>query len=38
MAQTSSLQTQLTTTLGHIQTLEARDLEPQDEPAKAGSS
>ncbi|GKE95529.1 hypothetical protein Tco_1580384 [Tanacetum coccineum] len=28
MAQTSSLQTQLTTTLGRIQTLEARDPEP----------
>nr|GEU36261.1 ribonuclease H-like domain-containing protein [Tanacetum cinerariifolium] len=38
MAQTSSLQTQLTTTLGCIQTLETRDLEPQDELAKAGSS
>ncbi|GJR51528.1 hypothetical protein Tco_1402049 [Tanacetum coccineum] len=35
IAQPSSLQTQLTTTLGHIQTLEARDLEPRDEPAKA---
>nr|GEU79758.1 hypothetical protein [Tanacetum cinerariifolium] len=37
MAQTSSLQTQLTTALGRIQTLEARDPKPQDEPAKAGS-
>ncbi|GKC65672.1 hypothetical protein Tco_1098270 [Tanacetum coccineum] len=37
-AQTSSLQTQLTTTLGRIETLEARDLEPHDEPAEAGSS
>nr|GEW41042.1 putative reverse transcriptase domain-containing protein [Tanacetum cinerariifolium] len=36
--ETSSLQTQLTTTLGHIKTLEARDLEPQVEPAEAGSS
>ncbi|GJX37190.1 hypothetical protein Tco_0250493 [Tanacetum coccineum] len=33
-AQTTSLQTQLTTSLGHIQTLEARDPEPQDEPAE----
>ncbi|GKB07142.1 hypothetical protein Tco_0835375, partial [Tanacetum coccineum] len=31
-------QTQLTTALGRIETLEARDLEPQDGPAKAGSS
>ncbi|GJR49748.1 hypothetical protein Tco_1400269 [Tanacetum coccineum] len=38
IAQTSSLQTQLTTMLGRIKTLEARDLEPQDEPAEAGSS
>ncbi|GJS28891.1 hypothetical protein Tco_0489511 [Tanacetum coccineum] len=38
IAQTSSLQTQLTTSLGHIETLEARDPEPQDEPDKAGSS
>ncbi|GJY00309.1 putative reverse transcriptase domain-containing protein [Tanacetum coccineum] len=30
--------TQLTTTLGRIETLEARDPEPQDEPAEAGSS
>ncbi|GJS20366.1 hypothetical protein Tco_0448998 [Tanacetum coccineum] len=38
MAQTPSLQTQLTTALGRIQTLEARDLEPQDKPVEAGSS
>ncbi|GKA03984.1 putative reverse transcriptase domain-containing protein, partial [Tanacetum coccineum] len=38
MAQTSSLHNQLTTSLRHIQTLEARDPEPQDEPAEAGSS
>ncbi|GJR55579.1 putative reverse transcriptase domain-containing protein [Tanacetum coccineum] len=37
IAQTSSLQTQLTTTLGRIETLEARGPEPQDEPAEAGS-
>ncbi|GKE57993.1 hypothetical protein Tco_1497178 [Tanacetum coccineum] len=37
-AQTSSLQTKLTTTLRRIEILEARDPEPQDEPAKAGSS
>nr|GFA35952.1 hypothetical protein [Tanacetum cinerariifolium] len=30
IAQTSSLQTQLTTTLGHIEILEARDPEPQE--------
>ncbi|GJU95751.1 putative reverse transcriptase domain-containing protein [Tanacetum coccineum] len=30
--------TQLTTSLGRIETLEARDPEPQDEPAEAGSS
>nr|GFA91486.1 hypothetical protein [Tanacetum cinerariifolium] len=35
---TSLLQTQLTTALGRIQTLEARDLEPRDLPAEAGSS
>ncbi|GKC68508.1 hypothetical protein Tco_1101106 [Tanacetum coccineum] len=29
--------TQLTATLGRIETLEARDLEPQDGPAEAGS-
>ncbi|GKD08203.1 hypothetical protein Tco_1187888 [Tanacetum coccineum] len=38
IAQTSLLQIQLTTVLERIMTLEARDLEPQDEPAKAGSS
>nr|GFA61914.1 hypothetical protein [Tanacetum cinerariifolium] len=38
MAQTSSLQAPLTTTLGRIQTLKARDPEPQGESAKAGSS
>ncbi|GJW37007.1 hypothetical protein Tco_0059927 [Tanacetum coccineum] len=38
MAHTSSLQTQLTIALGRIQTLEARDPEPQDEPTEAGSS
>ncbi|GJX67801.1 hypothetical protein Tco_0303528 [Tanacetum coccineum] len=38
IAQTTSLQTQLTTALGRIKILEARDLEPQDGPAKAGSS
>ncbi|GJX27130.1 putative reverse transcriptase domain-containing protein [Tanacetum coccineum] len=38
IAQTSSLQTQLTTMLGRIKTLEARDPESQDKPAKAGSS
>nr|GEX10005.1 splicing factor SF3a60 homolog [Tanacetum cinerariifolium] len=38
IAQTSSLQTQLTIALGHIETLEARDPEPQKEPAEAGSS
>ncbi|GKD48405.1 hypothetical protein Tco_1277381, partial [Tanacetum coccineum] len=38
IAQASSLQTQLTTVLGCIETLEARYLEPQDEPAEAGSS
>ncbi|GJR87358.1 hypothetical protein Tco_0211369 [Tanacetum coccineum] len=38
IAQTSSLQTQLTTSLGRIKTLEARDPEPQDEPAEGGSS
>ncbi|GJY45558.1 putative reverse transcriptase domain-containing protein [Tanacetum coccineum] len=31
-------ETQLTTTLGRIKTLEARDQEPQDEPTEAGSS
>ncbi|GKG26202.1 hypothetical protein Tco_0399348 [Tanacetum coccineum] len=38
MAQTTSLQTQLTTALGRIATLEARDLEPRDEPSEASSS
>nr|GEY40127.1 putative reverse transcriptase domain-containing protein [Tanacetum cinerariifolium] len=38
IAQTSSLQTQLTRSFGRIETLKARDLEPQDEPAEAGSS
>ncbi|GJV35160.1 reverse transcriptase domain-containing protein [Tanacetum coccineum] len=34
----SSLQTQLTTTLGHIQTLEAREPARTDDPEDAGSS
>nr|GEY50818.1 hypothetical protein [Tanacetum cinerariifolium] len=38
ITQTSSLQTQLTTALGRIEVLEARDPEPQEGPAKAGSS
>nr|GEX86994.1 putative reverse transcriptase domain-containing protein [Tanacetum cinerariifolium] len=38
IAQTSSLQTQLTTTLGRIKILEARDPEPQEGQAEAGSS
>nr|GFB93882.1 hypothetical protein [Tanacetum cinerariifolium] len=38
ITQTMSLQTQLTTTLGCIEVLEARDLEPQEGPAEAGSS
>nr|GEV79065.1 hypothetical protein [Tanacetum cinerariifolium] len=38
ISQTSSLQTQLTTTLGCIETLEARDPEPQKGPTEAGSS
>ncbi|GKC17192.1 putative reverse transcriptase domain-containing protein [Tanacetum coccineum] len=38
VAQTSSLQTQLTAALRRIQTLEARDPEPQDGPTDAGSS
>nr|GEX70561.1 hypothetical protein [Tanacetum cinerariifolium] len=38
VAQTSSLQTQLTTDPECIQTLEDRDPEPQDRPADAGSS
>nr|GEY73234.1 hypothetical protein [Tanacetum cinerariifolium] len=38
ITQTSSLQTQLTTTLGRIEILEARDPEPQEGPAEAGAS
>nr|GEW16151.1 hypothetical protein [Tanacetum cinerariifolium] len=38
IAQTSSLQTQLTTTLERIEILEARDLEHQEGPVEAGSS
>nr|GEY13690.1 putative reverse transcriptase domain-containing protein [Tanacetum cinerariifolium] len=38
IAQTSSLQIQLTTALGRIEILETRDLEPQEGPADAGSS
>ncbi|GJS98250.1 hypothetical protein Tco_0819420 [Tanacetum coccineum] len=38
IAQTTSLQTQLTAALGRIETLKARDPEPQDGPAEAGSS
>ncbi|GJY79678.1 hypothetical protein Tco_0485479 [Tanacetum coccineum] len=38
IAQTSLLQTQLTIALRRIETLEARDPEPQDEPAEAGIS
>nr|GEU53953.1 hypothetical protein [Tanacetum cinerariifolium] len=38
IAQTSSLQTQLTTALERIEILEARDPEPQEGPAEAGSS
>nr|GFA08231.1 hypothetical protein [Tanacetum cinerariifolium] len=38
IAQTSSLQTQLTTTLRRIEILEARDPEPQERPAETGSS
>ncbi|GJW03655.1 hypothetical protein Tco_1562511 [Tanacetum coccineum] len=38
IAQTTSLQTRLTATLGCIETLEARDPEPKDGLAKAGSS
>nr|GEY79930.1 retrotransposable element Tf2 [Tanacetum cinerariifolium] len=38
IAQTSLLQTQLTTTLGRIEIFEARDPEPQEGPAKAGRS
>nr|GFD37668.1 hypothetical protein [Tanacetum cinerariifolium] len=35
---TTSLQTQLTTALGRIKVLEARDPEPQEGPAEEGSS
>nr|GEZ50507.1 hypothetical protein [Tanacetum cinerariifolium] len=35
---TLSLQAQLTTALGRIKTLEARDPKPQEEPAEAGNS
>nr|GEV18133.1 retrovirus-related Pol polyprotein from transposon TNT 1-94 [Tanacetum cinerariifolium] len=38
ITQTTSLQPQLTTTLRHINVLEARDPEPQEGPAEAGSS
>nr|GEX09456.1 putative reverse transcriptase domain-containing protein [Tanacetum cinerariifolium] len=38
ISQTSSLQTQLTTALGRIKIIEARDPEPQEGPAEAGSS
>nr|GEU42841.1 reverse transcriptase domain-containing protein [Tanacetum cinerariifolium] len=38
ITQTTLLQTQLTTTLGHMKVLEARDPEPQEGPAEAGSS
>nr|GEU44592.1 putative reverse transcriptase domain-containing protein [Tanacetum cinerariifolium] len=38
IAQTSSLQTQLTTTLGRIKILEAGDPEPQEGPAEACSN
>nr|GEV35844.1 hypothetical protein [Tanacetum cinerariifolium] len=38
IAQTSSLLTQLTTTLGRIKILEARDLKPQEGLAEAGSN
>nr|GEY01610.1 putative reverse transcriptase domain-containing protein [Tanacetum cinerariifolium] len=38
IAQTSSLQTQLTTVLGRIEILEARDPEPQEGPAEASGS
>nr|GFC45931.1 hypothetical protein [Tanacetum cinerariifolium] len=37
IAQTSSLQTQLTMTLGRIEILEARDPEPPEGPAEAGN-
>nr|GEZ11860.1 hypothetical protein [Tanacetum cinerariifolium] len=38
ITQTTLLQTQLTTALRHIEVLEARDPEPQEGPAEAGSS
>nr|GEU66406.1 putative reverse transcriptase domain-containing protein [Tanacetum cinerariifolium] len=38
IAQTSSLQTQLTTTLRRVEILEARDPEPQEGPGEAGNS
>nr|GFB90518.1 hypothetical protein [Tanacetum cinerariifolium] len=38
ITQTTSLQTQLTMTLGRIEVLEARDPEPQEGPAEEGSS
>nr|GEW26560.1 putative reverse transcriptase domain-containing protein [Tanacetum cinerariifolium] len=38
ITQTTSLQTQLTMSLGRIVVLEARDPEPQEGPAEAGSS
>nr|GEV03229.1 reverse transcriptase domain-containing protein [Tanacetum cinerariifolium] len=38
ITQTTSLQTQLTTALGRIEVLEARDPEPQEGPAEASSS
>nr|GEW69243.1 reverse transcriptase domain-containing protein [Tanacetum cinerariifolium] len=38
ITQTMSPQTQLTTTLGHIKVLEARDLEPQKGPAEASNT
>nr|GEZ41272.1 hypothetical protein [Tanacetum cinerariifolium] len=38
IAQTSSLQIRLTTTLGRIEILKARDPEPQEGPVEAGSS
>ncbi|GJW78177.1 putative reverse transcriptase domain-containing protein [Tanacetum coccineum] len=37
-AHVKTLESQLTIELGRIETLEARDLEPQDKPAEAGSS
>nr|GEX23852.1 putative reverse transcriptase domain-containing protein [Tanacetum cinerariifolium] len=37
ITQTTSLQTQLTTTLGRIEVLETRDPKPQEGPAEAGS-